>query len=131
MDRLADYLSGDNLAPNVFEFGSDNYWHWGRKGNASKNKNKVMLAVSGVQMDLRDVSYFLRKKQGFPGITDKGVMDIFLGGTGKSNPRVERKVMAACGYLKDIPSACPGIKCARQLCLCFPAEMTRGVNDLF
>ncbi|KAK4505696.1 hypothetical protein PRZ48_003661 [Zasmidium cellare] len=77
-------IEGDNLAPNQLEFGSDNYWKWGRKGIQSKNKNKVMLSVSGVQMDLRDVSYYVKKKQGFPGITDKGVVDIFLGGTGLS-----------------------------------------------
>lgn len=77
-------IEGDNLAPNVAEFGSDNYWRWGRKGAQSRNKNKVMLSVSGVQMDLRDVSYYVRKKEGFPSITDKGVMDIFLGGTGLS-----------------------------------------------
>ncbi|KAK5119027.1 hypothetical protein LTR62_000238 [Meristemomyces frigidus] len=77
-------LEGDNLAPNMFEFGSDNYWRWGRKGFQSKNKNKVMLSVAGIQMDLRDVSYYVKKKEGFPGITDKGVMDIFLGGTGLS-----------------------------------------------
>ena len=77
-------LEGDNLAPNLFEFGSDNYWRWGRRGIQNKNKNKVMLSVSGVQMDLRDVSYYVKKKEGFPGVTDKGVMDIFLGGTGLS-----------------------------------------------
>lgn len=77
-------LEGDNLAPNVMEFGSDNYWRWGRKQIANKNKNKVMLSVSGVQCDLRDVAYYVKKKEGFPGITDKGVMDIFLGGTGLS-----------------------------------------------
>lgn len=64
-------IEGDNLAPNVLEFGSDNYWKWGRKGNASKNKNKAMLSVAGVQMDLRDVAYYIKKKEGFPGITDK------------------------------------------------------------
>lgn len=77
-------LEGDNLAPNMFEFGSDNYWRWGRKTFTSKNKNKVMLSVSGIQMDLRDVAYYIKKKQGFPGITDKGLMDIFMGGTGLS-----------------------------------------------
>ena len=46
-------IEGDNLAPNVFEFGSDNYFRWGRKQIASKNKNKVMMSVSGIQMDLR------------------------------------------------------------------------------
>ena len=77
-------FEGDNLAPNVLEFGSDNYWRWGRKQITSKNKNKVMLSVSGVQMDLRDVSYYIKRKQGFPSITDKGVMDIFMGGSGFS-----------------------------------------------
>ncbi|KAJ4982827.1 hypothetical protein SVAN01_11675 [Stagonosporopsis vannaccii] len=77
-------IESDNLAPNVMEFGSDNYWRWGRKSITNKNKNKVMLSVSGVQMDLRDVSYYIKKKQGFPSITDKGVMDIFMGGSGFS-----------------------------------------------
>lgn len=77
-------VEGDNLAPNVFEFGSDNYWRWGRKQVKNSNKNKVMLSVSGVQCDLRDVSYYIKKKEGFPSVTDKGVMDIFLGGTGLS-----------------------------------------------
>jgi len=77
-------IEGDNLAPNVLELGSDNYWRWGRKQIQSKNKNKVMLSVSGVQMDLRDVSYYVKRKQGFPSITDKGVMDVFMGGTGFS-----------------------------------------------
>ena len=77
-------LEGDNLAPNMAEFGSDNYWRWGRKSFSSRNKNKVMLSVSGVQMDLRDVAYYVHKKEGFPSITDKGLMDIFMGGTGLS-----------------------------------------------
>lgn len=77
-------IESDNLAPNVLEFGSDNYWRWGRKSITNKNKNKVMLAVSGVQCDLRDVSFYIKRKQGFPSITDKGVFDLFMGGTGFS-----------------------------------------------
>jgi hypothetical protein len=77
-------IEGDNLAPNQLEFGSDNFWRWGRKNIESYNKNKVVLSVSGVQMDLRDVAYYVKKKEGFPGITDKGVADIFLGGSGFS-----------------------------------------------
>ena len=77
-------IEGDNLAPNSFEFSSDNYFRWGRKTETSKTKNKVMVSVSGVQMDLRDVSYYIHKKQGFPSIKDTGVMDIFMGGTGFS-----------------------------------------------
>lgn len=35
-------------------------------------------------MDLRDVSYYVNRKQGFPKLKDIGVLDIFLGGTGLS-----------------------------------------------
>ncbi|KAL8870395.1 MAG: hypothetical protein Q9174_003554 [Haloplaca sp. 1 TL-2023] len=77
-------IESDNLAPNSFEFGSDNYFRWGRKTVTNKNKNKVMVSVSGVQMDLKDVSYYINRKQGFPSIKDTGVMDIHMGGTGFS-----------------------------------------------
>ncbi|KAJ1715563.1 hypothetical protein AFLA70_203g002011 [Aspergillus flavus AF70] len=87
-DPMADVVvenlvvESDNLMPNVVEFGSDNYLRWGRKKISSKRDNKIMLSVSGIQADLRDVSYYINKKQGFPSITDQGVMDIFLGGDG-------------------------------------------------
>jgi hypothetical protein len=62
----------------------DNYFRWGRKKIANKNHNAVMVSVSGVQMDLKDVAYYIKRKQGFPSITDQGVADIFLGGSGFS-----------------------------------------------
>ena len=77
-------IESDNLTPNVLEIGSDNLFRWGRKTETSRNKNKILVAVSGVQMDLKDVSYYVNKKEGFPSIKDKGVMDIFMGGTGLS-----------------------------------------------
>ena len=77
-------IESDNLMPNSFEFGSDNYFRWGRKTVTSKNKNKVMVSVSGVQMDLKDVSYYVNKKTGFPSLKDTGIMDIFMGGSGFS-----------------------------------------------
>ena len=77
-------IESDNLMPNSFEITSDNYFRWGRKTVASKSKNKIEIAVSGIQMDLRDVSYYIKKKEGFPSVTDKGVMDIFMGGEGFS-----------------------------------------------
>jgi len=77
-------IESDNLFPNALEFGSDNYWRYGRKSIKSKRENKVMIAGSGIQMDLKDVAYYLKKKQGFPSITDKGVMDIVLAGDGFS-----------------------------------------------
>lgn len=77
-------IESDNLFPNALEFGSDNYWRYGRKSIKSHRENKVMIAGSGVQMDLRDVAYYVKKKQGFPSITDKGVMDVILAGEGFS-----------------------------------------------
>jgi hypothetical protein len=77
-------IESDNLLPNVVEFGSDNYFRWGRKKISNKHDNKIMISMSGIQADLRDVSYYIKKKQGFPSITDRGIMDIFLGGEGLS-----------------------------------------------
>jgi len=77
-------IESDNLFPNSLEFGSDNYWRFGRKSIKGKRYNKVMISASGCQMDLKDVAYYIKKKQGFPSITDKGVMDIYLGGEGFS-----------------------------------------------
>ena len=77
-------IESDNLFPNSLEIASDNYFKWGRKSVANYNKNKAMVAASGVQMDLRDVSYYIHKKEGFPSVKDKGIMDIFMGGEGFS-----------------------------------------------
>jgi hypothetical protein len=75
-------IESDNLMPNVVEFGSDNYFRWGRKKISNKRDNKIMIAASGIQADLRDVSYHIKKKQGFPSITDTGIMDLLLSGEG-------------------------------------------------
>ncbi len=75
-------LESDNFMPNVLEVASDNYFRWGRKKIVSKNKNTVDVKVTGVQMDLRDVSFYVKRKQGFPSITDTGIVNIFLGGDG-------------------------------------------------
>ncbi|KAI1608123.1 hypothetical protein EDD36DRAFT_105665 [Exophiala viscosa] len=75
-------IESDNLFPNLLEFGNDSLFRMGRKGANSKLHNKIMIHASGIQMDLRDVAYYVKKKQGFPSITDKGVMDIILAGEG-------------------------------------------------
>ena len=89
-------IESDNLAPNAVEFGSDNYFRWGRKKVSNKRHNSVMISASGIQLDLKDVSYYIKKKQGFPSITDTGVMDIFLGGEGFSF-----KLQASTAHKKD------------------------------
>ncbi|OBT53454.1 hypothetical protein VE04_06137, partial [Pseudogymnoascus sp. 24MN13] len=77
-------IESDNLMPNAVEFASDNYFRWGRKGIANRNKNAVMISVTGVQMDLRDVSFYVKKKSGFPSLSDIGIADILLHGSGFS-----------------------------------------------
>ncbi|KAI9733437.1 MAG: hypothetical protein M1834_003521 [Cirrosporium novae-zelandiae] len=77
-------IESDNLMPNVFEISSDNYFRFGRKNIGNKKTNKAMISVSGVQLDLKDVSYYVKKKQGFPSLTDTGVLDLYLGGQGLS-----------------------------------------------
>ncbi|KAI1770447.1 hypothetical protein F4818DRAFT_432917 [Hypoxylon cercidicola] len=75
-------LESDNFMPNVLEVASDNYFRWGRKKIASTNKNSIDVKVTGIQMDLRDVSFYVKRKQGFPSITDTGVANIKMGGDG-------------------------------------------------
>lgn len=75
-------LESDNFMPNVLEVASDNYFRWGRKKIASTNKNSIDVKVTGIQMDLRDVSFYVKRKQGFPSITDTGVANIKMAGDG-------------------------------------------------
>ncbi|KXX78954.1 hypothetical protein MMYC01_204742 [Madurella mycetomatis] len=77
-------LESDNFMPNVLEIASENYRRFGRKKFANKSYYSVDVKVAGVQMDLRDVSYYIKRKQGFPSITDKGVANLLLAGDGFS-----------------------------------------------
>jgi len=77
-------LESDNFMPNVLEVASENYFRWGRKKVASKNKHAFEVKVAGVQCDLRDVSYFVRRKKGFPSLTDTGVANLVLAQEGLS-----------------------------------------------
>jgi len=98
MDAIVENLviESDNLMPNVLEIGNDSYFRWGRKNISNKNRQSFMISVSGIQCDLRDVSYYVRKKSGFPSLTDTGVMDIFMGGEGFSF-----KLKVSSGQAKD------------------------------
>jgi hypothetical protein len=77
-------LESDNFMPNVLDLSSENYFRWGRKKVVNTHSNTVEIKVAGVQMDLRDVSFHFRRKQGFPTISDTGVADILLPGNGLS-----------------------------------------------
>lgn len=77
-------LESDNFMPNVLEVASEHFFRWGRKKIANKNHNTIDVKVAGIQMDLRDVSFHVKRKTGFPAISDTGVADIVLPGNGFS-----------------------------------------------
>jgi len=75
-------LESDNFMPNVASVYSENFFKWGRKTAGSAQKQTFEILVKGVQMDMRDVGYYVRKKKGFPKIQDHGTLDILLPGDG-------------------------------------------------
>lgn len=75
-------LESDNFMPNMLEIASENYMRFGRKKISSKSKHTFDLKVAGIQMDLRDVSYYVKRKQGFPSLSDTGIANILLAGEG-------------------------------------------------
>jgi len=77
-------LESDNFMPNVLEISSENYLRYGRKTVTSRSRHSFEVKVSGIQMDLRDVSYYVKRKQGFPSMTDTGVANMLLAGDGLS-----------------------------------------------
>lgn len=77
-------LESDNFMPNLLEIHNENHMRFGRKKVTGSQQHAVEVKVSGIQMDLRDVSFYLNKKQGFPSLTDTIIADIILAGDGFS-----------------------------------------------
>ena len=68
--------------PNILEIRADTFFRFGRKKIHNRSVHGFSIHASQIQCDLKDVAYYIKKKQGFPSIKDTGVMDIFLGGEG-------------------------------------------------
>lgn len=77
-------LESDNFMPNLLEIHSQNHMRFGRKKVSGSQQHAIEVKVSGVQMDLRDVSIYINRKKGFPSLTDTIVTDILLPGDGFS-----------------------------------------------
>lgn len=77
-------IESDNLTPNLVEFYAENTFRYVRRFPINDGRHRFQLKVAGIQMDLRNVGYYIKKKQGFPSITDTGLANIFLGGSGLS-----------------------------------------------
>ncbi|TKA56236.1 hypothetical protein B0A53_01526 [Rhodotorula sp. CCFEE 5036] len=78
-------LETANLLPNIFEIEARNYFklsQFDQLGDVSKHS--FWVSFSQVQCDLKDVAFYIKKKTGFPKITDSGYADVFLGGKGLS-----------------------------------------------
>ncbi|CAI4219085.1 unnamed protein product [Parascedosporium putredinis] len=75
-------IEADNIFPNNIELKSNHYFKMGRKKISNDQHQVFDVRVGGIQMDLRDVNYYIHRKTGFPSVKDTGVANIFLGGTG-------------------------------------------------
>ncbi|GAA6063477.1 hypothetical protein JCM10212_006339 [Sporobolomyces blumeae] len=78
-------LETANILPNLFELESRNYFKLSPYDNLGDvSKFSFWLSFSQVQTDLKDVAFYIKKKTGFPKLTDSGYADVFLGGKGLS-----------------------------------------------
>ena len=50
--------------------------------HSDEGHHDFTLTLGHIQADLRDVAFYYRRKSGFPKMTDQGLADVLLGGTG-------------------------------------------------
>lgn len=81
LENLA--LSGKNIFPNIVSFEAHNYMKFSPYNSISdEGHHDFTLTLGHIQADLRDVAFYYHRKSGFPKITDQGLADVLLGGTG-------------------------------------------------
>ncbi|KAK9234989.1 hypothetical protein V1525DRAFT_428130 [Lipomyces kononenkoae] len=71
-------IESANLFPNMIEIQNHSFLRWGRMAISKGKHSSFIVNVSGIQCDLKDVSYYIHKKAGFPQISDTGVADFFV-----------------------------------------------------
>lgn len=76
-------LSGRNLFPNIVSVEAHNFIKFSPY-NAIKDDSShdFTLTFAQIQADMKDVAFYFRKKTGLPKITDSGLADVLLGGSG-------------------------------------------------
>lgn len=78
-------LESQNLLPNIIEFEMRNYFKMSPYSEINDvSKHSFYISFAQVQADLKDVAFYLKKKTGFPKLTDSGYLDVMLGGKGLS-----------------------------------------------
>lgn len=75
-------LEGRNIIPNLIEITNDNFIKYSALDTINnRNHHKVGIKLSQIQLDLKDIAYYVKKKEGFS-ISDTGLMDILISGNG-------------------------------------------------
>lgn len=76
-------LQGRNLFPNIVTLVAHNYLKFSPYSNISdEHHHEFTFTFAQMQADMRDVAFFFRKKTGFPKVTDSGMADVLIGGSG-------------------------------------------------
>lgn len=73
-------IESGNLLPNNLSISNSNFVRLSSKDKSfSHSVHRARIRLEGVQMNLREMNYYLKKKQGFPSIEDVGLADVYLG----------------------------------------------------
>ncbi|ORY77290.1 hypothetical protein BCR37DRAFT_351059 [Protomyces lactucae-debilis] len=76
-------LEGQNIIPNLIEVKNDNFLKYSAYSKIkSKHTHMFEIRLSQIQLDLKDIAYYVHKKQGFPSLKDTGIVDVLISGSG-------------------------------------------------
>ncbi|EPQ50351.1 hypothetical protein GLOTRDRAFT_141540 [Gloeophyllum trabeum ATCC 11539] len=76
-------LSGRNVFPNYVTLEAHNHMKFSPyNAIADEMHHEFTLTLGQIQADMRDVAFYFRKKTGIPKLTDSGLADVLLGGSG-------------------------------------------------
>src|SRR6266403_641348 len=76
-------LQGRNLFPNIVSIEVHNFMKFSPYNAIDDlSHHEFTLTLGQIQADMRDVSFYFRKKTGIPKLADRGVADVLLGGQG-------------------------------------------------
>ncbi|EPX70727.1 uncharacterized protein SOCG_04230 [Schizosaccharomyces octosporus yFS286] len=66
-----------NILPKIAEFRNNNLMRLSPYGNVSSIQDHLVhLHLAHIQTDLKNVNYYIRRKQGFPKFVDQGIVDL-------------------------------------------------------
>ncbi|KAF8890527.1 hypothetical protein CPB84DRAFT_1816344 [Gymnopilus junonius] len=78
-------LQSRNIFPNIVELEANNYVKFSPyNAITDDHRHRVKLTLEQMQADMRDVSFYYRKKTGIPRMRDSGIADVVIGGEGLS-----------------------------------------------